>query len=161
MCVFARHDLTRDPPFSRLDLVVCRNVLIYLDLPLQKRLISMFHYALKPRGFLMLGPAETPGPGPAGIFAVVDKKWRLFRKLPAAIAAPIALPPEPLPGSRHPAQSARATMHQEGKSVQDEATRLILDRYGPPGVIVDANSTSCSSAATPGRTSRRPPASRT
>ena len=62
MCVFARHDLTRDPPFSRLDLIVCRNVLIYLDAPLQKRLISVFHYALRPRGFLMLGPAETTGP---------------------------------------------------------------------------------------------------
>jgi two-component system, chemotaxis family, CheB/CheR fusion protein len=137
MCVFARHDLTRDPPFSRLDLVVCRNVLIYLDLPLQKRLVSTFHYALKPRGFLMLGPAETPGPGPAGIFTVADKKWRIFRKIPAEISAPIVLPPEPLPGARQPAPSTRPTTHQEGKSVQEEATRLILDRYGPPGVIVD------------------------
>ena len=60
-CIFARHDLTRDPPFSRLDLIVCRNVLIYLELALQRRLISTFHYALKPAGFLMLGPAETVG----------------------------------------------------------------------------------------------------
>ena len=137
MCVFARHDLTRDPPFSRLDLVVCRNVLIYLDLPLQKRLVSTFHYALKPRGFLMLGPAETPGPGPAGIFHVVDKKWRIFRKVPAEVSAPIEFRPEPLPPTRQLAPSARPTT-QEGKSVQDEATRLILDRYGPPGVIVDS-----------------------
>src|SRR5579871_5795399 len=91
MCVFARHDLTRDPPFSRLDLIVCRNVLIYLDVPLQERLITTFHYALKPRGFLMLGPAETSGPAPSGIFTTVDKKWRIFRKAPADI--PHSLPP--------------------------------------------------------------------
>ena len=61
LCVFARQDLTRDPPFSKLDLIVCRNVLIYLGQPLQNRLIGVFHYALKPTGFLMLGSAETIG----------------------------------------------------------------------------------------------------
>jgi two-component system CheB/CheR fusion protein len=139
MCVFARHDLTRDPPFSRLDLIVCRNVLIYLDTPLQKRLISVFHYALKARGFLMLGPAETTGP--VSFFTVADKKWRLFRKAQAEVALPLTFPPEPpVPGGRHGA-TAQGRRHSvpEGKSVQDEATRLILDRYGPPGVIVDAN----------------------
>ena len=64
LCVFARQDLTRDPPFSKLDLIVCRNVLIYLGQPMQNRLISVFHYALKPTGYLMLGSAETIGPQP-------------------------------------------------------------------------------------------------
>lgn len=136
MCVFARHDLTRDPPFSRLDLVVCRNVLIYLDLPLQKRLISTFHYALKANGFLMLGPAETTGP--PGYFTVVDKKWRIFRKLAADIRPALSLPAEPTSGTRLAQPATRRVAHAEGKSVQDEATRLILDRYGPPGVIVDS-----------------------
>jgi len=138
MCVFARHDLTRDPPFSRLDLVLCRNVLIYLDVALQKRLISVFHYALKSRGFLMLGPAETPGP--QSYFAVVDKKWKLFRKTPAEHALSLTLRSElhaPTRSTLLPKLPDRFGL--EGKSVQDEATRLILDRYGPPGVIVNAN----------------------
>src|SRR5207253_8241390 len=59
--IFARQDLTRDPPFSKLDLIVCRNVLIYLGPLLQKKLMSVFHYALKPNGFLLLGASETIG----------------------------------------------------------------------------------------------------
>ncbi|HVQ15261.1 MAG TPA: chemotaxis protein CheB, partial [Vicinamibacterales bacterium] len=74
VCVFARHDLARDPPFSRLDLIACRNVLIYLDAVLQKHVITVFHYALKARGFLLLGGAETTGSLAA--FTLVDKKWR-------------------------------------------------------------------------------------
>src|SRR6185295_19905595 len=61
MCVFARHDLTRDPPFSRLDLISCRNVLIYLGPGLQEKVFGTFHYALRPGGFLVVGPAETAG----------------------------------------------------------------------------------------------------
>ena len=61
LCVFARQDLTRDPPFSHLDLILCRNVLIYMDAPLQRKLLSVFHYALKPGGFLVLGQAESVG----------------------------------------------------------------------------------------------------
>jgi two-component system CheB/CheR fusion protein len=137
MCVFARHDLTRDPPFSRLDFVVCRNVLIYLDIALQKRLVSVFHYALKSRGFLMLGPAETPGP--QAYFQTVDKKWRLFRKTPADVALPISLPPELSAPIRPLGAGGLPKFPPETKSVQDEATRQILDRFGPPGVVVDSN----------------------
>src|SRR6185436_10346936 len=61
MCVFARHDLTRDPPFSRLDLISCRNVLIYLEPRLQDKVFTTFHYALRPGGFLVVGPAEAVG----------------------------------------------------------------------------------------------------
>ena len=61
-CVFARQDVTRDPPFSRLDLISCCNVLIYLGATLQERVIPTFHYALKPTGFLRLGPSESVGP---------------------------------------------------------------------------------------------------
>jgi two-component system, chemotaxis family, CheB/CheR fusion protein len=61
LCTFARHDLCRDPPFSHVDLVSCRNVLIYLDAVMQRRIMPLFHYALHPGGFLMLGTAETLG----------------------------------------------------------------------------------------------------
>ena len=75
VCVFARQDLTKDPPFSRLDLILCRNVLIYMDTVLQKKLLSVFHYALNPTGFLVLGQAETVG-AQATLFSLVDKKFR-------------------------------------------------------------------------------------
>src|SRR5205807_9817797 len=71
--IFARQDLTRDPPFSKLDLIVCRNVLIYLGPLLQKKLMSVFHYALKPTGFLVVGSSETIGPH-SDLFALWDKR---------------------------------------------------------------------------------------
>ena len=61
LCVFARQNVIKDPPFSKLDLISCRNVLIYFEPALQKKLIPVFHYALKPRGYLLLGSAETIG----------------------------------------------------------------------------------------------------
>ena len=136
MCVFARHDLARDPPFSRLDLVICRNVLIYLDVALQKRLISVFHYALKSRGFLMLGAAETTGP--QAPFAVLDKKWRVYRKTPLEATVTFALPEERAPALRALSLSVPAGATAE-RPMQEEANRLVLDKYGPPGVVVDTN----------------------
>src|SRR5262249_1693694 len=79
LCVFARQDVTRDPPFSRLDLIMCRNLLIYLEPALQRKLMNIFHYALKPGGFLLLGQAETVGPQ-ADLFAVSDKGHKLYTK---------------------------------------------------------------------------------
>ena len=85
LCVFARQDLTRDPPFSRLDLILCRNVLIYMDVVLQQRLISVFHYALNLDGFLVLGQAETVG-SQVGLFNLTDKGFRIYRKKTSARA---------------------------------------------------------------------------
>ena len=86
MCVFARHDLARDPPFSRMDLISCRNLLIYLEPRLQERVFATFHYALGPSGFLMLGPAEGVGASSA-LFSPVDEKHKIYsRKTPAVPA---------------------------------------------------------------------------
>lgn len=137
LCIFARHDLTRDPPFSRVDLVVCRNVLIYIDQPLQKRLLSMFHYALKPGGFLMLGSAETVGLQ-NDLFGVVDKKHRLYAKRQAR-----PTPVEPLYGEGAYAVppvlgAGRASReHVARKTVQQEANQLLLSKYAPPGVVLN------------------------
>src|SRR5438046_5232205 len=79
LCVFARHDLTRDPPFSRLDLILCRNVLIYLGSLLQKKVMKVFHYALKPGGWLMLGSSETIGAS-ADLFSLRDKQHKLHHR---------------------------------------------------------------------------------
>src|SRR5439155_277799 len=86
LCVFAQHNLIRDPPFSRLDLVSCRNVLIYLEPPEQKRVLSSFHYALAPSGFLLLGSSETVGVSP--LFEALDKSHRLYTKRSLASAVP-------------------------------------------------------------------------
>ena len=77
LCLFARHDLARDPPFSRLDLISCRNVLIYMGPALQKRVLSMFQYALKPGGFLFLGNSETISEF-SGAFTADDPRHRIF-----------------------------------------------------------------------------------
>ncbi len=79
MVVFAHHSLIKDPPFSRLDLLVCRNFLIYLNPDMQKRLISLFHQVLKPGGFLFLGSAESVG-HQSDLFTAVDKKWKIFTR---------------------------------------------------------------------------------
>ena len=83
MVVFAKQDLTRDPPFSRLDLLSCRNVLIYLGPVLQKRVIPLFHYALKPSGFLVLGTSETVDRF-SNLFRSVDRKSKIYSKVPSA-----------------------------------------------------------------------------
>jgi two-component system CheB/CheR fusion protein len=136
LVVFARQDVTRDPPFSKLDLILCRNVLIYMGAVLQRKLMSVFHYALKPSGFLMLGGAETVG-AQVDLFAVVDKKHRIFLKKPIDTPQSLHLPIEYNPG-RIPSRGPRipTEMHPH-TSFQTEANRQILDRYGPPGVIVD------------------------
>jgi two-component system, chemotaxis family, CheB/CheR fusion protein len=91
MCVFARHDVTRDPPFSHLDLVVCRNLLIYLGRELQERVLTTFHHALRSGGFLTLGLSESPGAA-AGLFTAVDSRMKIYgrsgvaSRLPAGVA---------------------------------------------------------------------------
>jgi two-component system CheB/CheR fusion protein len=134
-CVFARQDLTKDPPFSRLDLILCRNVLIYMDVVLQQHLISLFHYALNPHGFLVLGQAETVG-SQVGLFSVADKKFRIYRrKVGPGTAAAMSL--DYLP-QRLPKKPLTPVVPQAEKALQSEVSRIIFDRYAPPGVVVDS-----------------------
>ena len=139
LCVFAHQDLTRDPPFSKLDLIVCRNVLIYLDPVLHKKLMSLFHYALKPQGFLMLGRAESTGPF-GDLFQVFEKKHRIFLRKPSALRLDMDF--------RTPDFNARtaagrrlpsAPPSREATGIQGEATRVLMSRFVPPGVIVDGD----------------------
>ncbi len=80
MCTFARQDLTQDPPFSRIDLISCRNVLIYLEPLLQKRILAAFHYALRDKGFLLLGKSETLNAFP-DLFILAEKKGKYYRQV--------------------------------------------------------------------------------
>jgi two-component system, chemotaxis family, CheB/CheR fusion protein len=138
MCVFARQDVTRDPPFSRVDLIVCRNLLIYLEAPLQKKLMNVFHYALKAGGFLLLGQAETVGPS-TDLFSIADKTGKLYVKKSVerphglGFGTGAALSTQPERGLAPPPQVT------ESQLVRD-ARQMILSCYGPPGVIIDAES---------------------
>jgi two-component system CheB/CheR fusion protein len=136
LCVFARQDLTKDPPFSRLDLILCRNVLIYMDVVLQQRLISVFHYALNPQGFLILGQAETVG-AQVGLFSLADKKFRFYRKKHAA-RTPMAISVDYTTPGAPKTRLPQEVPHSE-KALQSEVSRIIFDRYAPPGVVVDAD----------------------
>jgi two-component system CheB/CheR fusion protein len=137
VCAFARQDVTRDPPFSRLDLILCRNVLIYMGADLQKKVMTVFHYALKPIGFLMLGHSETVG-SYADLFAVTDKRHRVFHKKPNAVPA-LALSGE-YPSLAHaPPRRVLVPSRDDGRAIQQEAERVVQDRYAPPGVLVDGD----------------------
>jgi two-component system CheB/CheR fusion protein len=136
VCIFARQDLIRDPPFSRLDLIVCRNVLIYMSAELQARLMAVFHYALKPAGFLMLGNAETVGIR-SDLFSVADKRHRIYDKKLGATDqhSPFEHVPAVTPASRLPVVKR---VSEELKSVQGEVNRLLQEQYAPPGIVVDS-----------------------
>jgi CheR methyltransferase, SAM binding domain/PAS domain len=137
LCVFARQDLTRDPPFSRLDLVLCRNVLIYMDVVLQKKLVHVFHYALNPTGFLMLGQAETVGPQ-ASLFKLVDKKFRIHRKRVSPANPAGAFPADyTVPGL--PRRKTASDSAAVDSALQGEVSRALLERYAPAGVVVDSD----------------------
>ena len=90
MIIFAPQNVIGDPPFTKLDLLCCRNLLIYLKAELQKKLIPLFRYALNPGGLLFLGASETVS-GPMDLFAAVDTKWKIYRSRDAVVPAPATL----------------------------------------------------------------------
>ena len=108
--VFAHHNLLRDAPFTRIDLVSCRNLLIYLSPSMQRKALTSFHFALKLGGTLLLGPSESPA-SLGDEFAVVDGRWRLFRKLRDSRILPEVRGASPLrvepPGGAAPAHRGR------------------------------------------------------
>jgi two-component system CheB/CheR fusion protein len=142
MVLFAHHNLIKDPPFSHLDLISCRNLLIYLNRLAQDAIMSVFHFALSPGGYLMLGGSETTGE--PDLFTPVDKGNHIYQAR-AAIAqiAPRAPMPSPyLRAAQAPAVREEVTGQemraQERLSYLDLHQRL-LEEYGPPSVLVNEN----------------------
>jgi len=125
------------PPFSKLDLIVCRNVLIYLGPILQRRLMSVFHYALKPNGFLMLGSAETIGTY-LDLFSAVDKRHKIYMKRPGVARADMEFPLGPALGREEGGKKSSLQGHGT-TNVQNEANRIVLTRFSPPAVLVDSD----------------------
>lgn len=135
--LFAKHSLLKDPPFSRLDLVSCRNLLIYLDRELQQQVCATIHLGLRAGGFLFLGSSESADSS-AGMFHLIDRDARIYERMPSAgggarvvqALATVGAAPEPLPDRltvpfRAPAEAA---MHREA-----------LERAAPPSVVVDGS----------------------
>lgn len=137
-CVFARQDVTRDPPYSKLDLIVCRNLLIYLVQAAQRKVISVFHYALKPNGYLMLGRSESLGAS-ADLFRPIDKRDQIHLKKSGMVRPELQFAPaEADPAAPREVQRAGVRRREEREwDVQEEANRILLGRYSPPSVIVD------------------------
>jgi two-component system CheB/CheR fusion protein len=134
-CVFARHNVAQDPPFSKLDLISCCNVLIYLGAVLQRKVLSILHYSLKPAGFLVLGPSESVG-ALSESFHQVEKTHKIYCMQPAASA------PAPRQSEGRCAQAwvghrERIAEGPAGPDVLREADRLVLAEHGPPGAIID------------------------
>ncbi|MEO6193654.1 MAG: chemotaxis protein CheB [Thermoanaerobaculia bacterium] len=136
LCLFSLHNLIADPPFSRLDLVSCRNLLIYLEGDLQKKVISLFHYALRPGGFLFLGPSEMVAGQPA-LFRTIDKKHRVFQSRDT-----VSRPPFSFPLSERGRLGIRPTEELQRRAAprQLEVARtfeaILLDSYAPACVVV-------------------------
>ena len=132
--VFAAQNITADPPFSRLDLIICRNLLIYLDQQVQRKITALFHFALRDGGFLFLGNAETIGDR-EDLFEPVSKKWRIYRRIGVGHRTNVEIPaysagqPAPFkpPASAAPPRPSLTSMAQQ----------TLLDRFAPACVMID------------------------
>ncbi|MEG4407577.1 chemotaxis protein CheB [Microcoleus sp. MON2_D5] len=137
LCIFARQDLGSDPPFSNLDLVSCRNVLIYLGESLQKKVMPIFHYSLNPTGFLLLGTSESTGKF-SSLFTTVDKKNKIYAKKLTATRPTFSFTPSSYPVVKAAQQQQ---MNEEtlinSLDLQRETEQLILNRYAPASVLVN------------------------
>jgi two-component system, chemotaxis family, CheB/CheR fusion protein len=135
MCIFARQNLVKDPPFSNLDLVSCRNLLIYLGPILQRRVIPTLHYSLKPSGYLMLGEAESLG-GFGDHFALVDKKDKIYqkRKTTARLATYFASTDY----SPRRIEDAKTGRHLPAPfTVENEVEQLLINRFVRASIVVN------------------------
>jgi len=141
--VFALHNINKDAPFIKLDLLVCRNLLIYLSAELQKSLLPVFHYALNPKGILFLGPSENMT-GAQDLFQPLDVKWKISRRtsLPAALPHLIKFPfslaqhTATPPTTAH--MSATASTHRQSSTFAALIQKKLLQAYAPPAVVIDS-----------------------
>lgn len=135
MVIFALHNVIIDPPFTKLDILCCRNLLIYLVQALQKKLILLFHYALRNHGILLLGNSETIG-GTYHLFTAIDNKSRLYRSIGSPFSVDVDFPTQYFPV---------ASMLEETKkkqpiaNLQSLADQLLLQHYAPAAVLVNAD----------------------
>jgi two-component system CheB/CheR fusion protein len=136
MVLFAPHNVLRDPPFSRLDMVACRNLLIYLNRETQERVMEIFHFALAQQGFLFLGSSETAEALPA-LFATVDKKFRIYTRRPGHPGQQFMPPRLPVAGRWEVRLPHALGKRREKTSLLDELHVKLLESLAPPSVLVN------------------------
>ncbi len=139
-CVFAQHNLLTDPPFSRLDLVSCRNVLIYLETEIQYKVARLFHYALLPHGVLLLGPSESIRTADDLFAPLGESGWSLYIKKTSRMLLPLTSPVSR--GTPRVGEEEDTRMYKLERTrpfdLQQEVDHLLLDRYAPASVVVNA-----------------------
>jgi len=136
MILFANHNIIKDPPFSRLDLLVCRNFLIYLNPDMQKRLISLFHLVLKPGGILFLGASEAVEHN-SDLFTPLNQKWKIFQRLDSKRRAEAYFPFTAPVRKVTRTTVNRQSVATEGPTPGAAADRLLVERYSPPSVVIN------------------------
>jgi two-component system CheB/CheR fusion protein len=141
MVLFAQHDVTLDPPFTRLDLISCRNLLIYFDAALQRKLIPLFHYCLRPGGVLLLGSSETIGSF-KHLFVPIESKFRLYRHLDNANSGsefPAKRRKFPHAETKEPHMSPPSPPTPIADSLQNAVDSVLLQRYSPAAVMLNGD----------------------
>lgn len=136
MIVFAQHNIIKDAPFTRLDLLSCRNVMIYLTAELQKKIIPIFHYSLNPKGILFQGPAETIG-GFTDMFSPLDTKWKIFERKDGLASVGKMID---FPFNVSKQQSTKQDTNEpvpKKKTLADTFTKILLDKYTPASILVN------------------------
>mgnify|MGYP000589009648 CR=1 FL=1 len=139
MVIFATQNLVQDPPFTKLDMVSCRNLLIYLDASTQKKIIPLFHYSLLPEGLLFLGSSETVGTF-GDMFTPLHVRWKIFRRREAPVSSLYMsrVPEHPRqPENGLPAGGADKRLPDKTRGINDLAQRLLLGQLVPPSVIIN------------------------
>ena len=137
-CIFARQNLSNDPPFSHIDILSCRNVLIYFNQILQRQIMMTFHYALEPAGYMLLGMSETLREY-GSMFGTADRKHRIYTKIGQSVGGSFDLPRYFV---RTPAPAlalVKDSYNWQDIDLQRAADRIVLARFSPPGLIVDQN----------------------
>ncbi len=135
MVIFAAHDLIKDPPFSRIDLIVCRNLLIYLEPDLQKKILPLFHYSLNRDGVLFLGSAEGIGDH-SELFVPLDKRWKIYRKKETENQLYLDKTWMTTPVPREERRGGPGPERKEDE-IHRLAERIMLEKFTPPGVLLD------------------------
>ena len=140
LVIFSEHNIIKDPPFSKLDLISCRNLMIYMSAELQKKIIPLFHYALKPGGFLFLGTSETIGEF-GNLFATLDRKAKLYQHKLNAHHMPRAamgrfIPPHPASGTKMLPSVGKNTELVK-LSLRELTERTLLQQVAPTGALVN------------------------
>lgn len=154
--IFAVQDILADPPFSRLDLVSCRNLLIYLGPEAQARIIALFHFALRPGGVLLLGSAETVGSGDDG-FAAIAGTERVYRRTGGRRPSELRVASATDGGARAPARLGPVAAPMRPAVLAELCRRLVIDAFAPAAVLIDRNNACLYSLGPTGRYLRLAP----